>query len=137
MNIKANIVKSMGFVGVVSALTAAYAFTPANKEPVTVAAPFKVESIDPENEQAVLQTANEKFTLEVDFDAQYSIDGNGYQAWREVEINEIKDIRVYDEDGEDLAYVDRLDVVEIKDLIESGIRERIYALHGECHECTS
>ncbi|MDV7621686.1 hypothetical protein R4615_05775 [Acinetobacter baumannii] len=125
MNIKANIVKSMGFVGVVSVLTAAYAFTPANKEPVTVAAPFKVESIDPENEQAVLQTANEKFTLEVDFDAQYSIDGNGYQAWREVEINEIKDIRVYDEDGEVLAYVDRLDVVEIKDLIESGIRERI------------
>ncbi|HEE6447408.1 TPA: hypothetical protein R7R87_003133 [Acinetobacter baumannii] len=115
----------MGFVGVVSALTAAYAFTPANKEPVTVAAPFKVESIDPENEQAVLQTANEKFTLEVDFDAKYSIDGNGYQAWREVEINEIKDIRVYDEDGEVLAYVDRLDVVEIKDLIESGIRERI------------
>ncbi|ETR11494.1 hypothetical protein P674_0675, partial [Acinetobacter baumannii UH6907] len=42
-----------------------------------------------------------------------------------VEINEIKDIRVYDEDGEVLAYVDRLDVVEIKDLIESGIRERI------------
>lgn len=125
MNIKANIVKSMGLVGVVSALTAAYAFTPANNEPVTVAAPFKVESIDPENEQAVLQTANEKFTLEVDFDAQYSIDGNGYQAWREVEINEIKDIRVYDEDGEVLAYVDRLDVVEIKDLIESGIRERI------------
>ncbi len=125
MNIKANIVKSMGFVGVVSALTAAYAFTQANKEPVTVAAPFKVESIDPENEQAVLQTANEKFTLEVDFDAQYSIDGNGYQAWREVEINEIKDIRVYDEDGEVLAYVDRLDVVEIKVLIESGIRERI------------
>lgn len=125
MNIKTNLVKSMGFVGVVSALTAAYAFTPANNEPVTVAAPFKVESIDPENEQAVLQTANEKFTLEVDFDAQYSIDGNGYQAWREVEINEIKDIRVYDEDGEVLAYVDRLDVVEIKDLIESGIRERI------------
>ncbi|EMP6685666.1 hypothetical protein AAA819_001587 [Acinetobacter baumannii] len=127
----------MGFVGVVSALTAAYAFTPANNEPVTVAAPFKVESIDPENEQAVLQTANEKFTLEVDFDAQYSIDGNGYQAWREVEINEIKDIRVYDEDGEVLAYVDRLDVVEIKDLIESGIRERIQVLHGECYECTS
>ncbi|HFD2089062.1 hypothetical protein [Acinetobacter baumannii] len=115
----------MGFIGVVSALTAAYAFTPANNEPVTVVAPFKVESIDPENEQAVLQTANEKFTLEVDFDAQYSIDGNGYQAWRDVEINEIKDIRVYDEDGEILAYVDRLDVVEIKDLIESGIRERI------------
>lgn len=125
MNIKANIVKSMGFVGVICALTAAYAFTPANNEPVTVAAPFKVESIDPENEQAVLQTENEKFTLEVDFDAQYSIDGNGYQSWRDVEINEIKDIRVYDEDGEILAYVDRLDVVEIKDLIESGIRERI------------
>ena len=48
-----------------------------------------------------------------------------YASWREVEINEIKDIRVYDEDGEALAYVDRLDVVEIKDLIESGIRERI------------
>lgn len=125
MNIKANIVKSMGFVGVVSALTAAYAFTPSKAEPVTIVAPFKVESIDPESEQAVLQTANEAYTLEVDFDAQCYVDGNGYQTYRDVEINEIKDIRVYNEDGEILAYVDRLDVVEIKDLIESGIRERI------------
>ena len=33
--------------------------------------------------------------------------------------------RVYSEDGEIQAYVDRLDVVEIKDLIEQELRERI------------
>ena len=38
---------------------------------------------------------------------------------------EIKDIHVFSEDGEIQAYVDRLDVVEIKDLIEQELRERI------------
>ena len=126
MNIKTNLVKSIGFAGVVSALTAAYAFQPAKHEPVYITAPFTVEEINIKKEQATLLTANDEYSLEVEFDAEYFMDGNGVgHNWRDVEVKEIKDIRVYSEDGEIQAYVDRLDVVEIKDLIEQELRERI------------
>ena len=124
MNIKTNLVKSIGFAGVVSALTAAYAFQPAKPAPVYIMAPFTVDEIS--KEQATLLTANDEYALEVEFDAEYFMDGNGVgHNWRDVEVKEIKDIRVYSEDGEIQAYVDRLDVVEIKDLIEQELRERI------------
>ena len=127
MNIKANVVKSIGFAGVVSALTAAYAFQPAKPtEPVYVMAPFKLDEINVKAEQATLLTANDEYAIEVQFDAEYFNDGNGVgHNWNDVEIKEIKDIRVYSEDGEIQAYVDRLDVVEIKDIIEQELRERI------------
>ena len=126
MNTKTNLVKSIGFAGVVSALTAAYAFQPAKTEPVYIMAPFTVEEINIKKEQATLSTANDEYALEVEFDAEYFMDGNGVgHNWRDVEVKEIKDIRVFNEDGEIQAYVDRLDVVEIKDLIEQELRERI------------
>lgn len=126
MNIKANIVKSMGFVGVVSALTAAYAFQPAKPEPVYIMAPFTVDEINVKAEQATLLTADEQYSLEVEYVADIYMDGNGVgHNWRDVEVKEIKDIRVYSEDGEIQAYVDRLDVVEIKDIIEQELRERV------------
>ena len=126
MDIKSKAVKSIGFAGVVSALTAAYAFQPAKPEPVYIMAPFTVDEINIKKEQATLLTANDEYSLEVEFDAEYFNDGNGVgHNWRDVEVKEIKDIRVYSEDGEIQAYVDRLDVVEIKDLIEQELRERI------------
>ena len=126
MNIKANVVKSIGFAGVVSALTAAYAFVPAKTEPVTIMAPFTVDGINVKAEQATLLTADEQYSLEVEYVADIYMDGNGVgHNWRDVEVKEIKDIRVYSEDGEIQAYVDRLDVVEIKDLIEQELRERV------------
>lgn len=127
MNIKANVVKSIGFAGVVSALTAAYAFQPAKPtEPVYVMAPFKLDEINVKAEQATLLTANEEYALEVKYVADVYPDGNGVgHNWLDVEVKEIKDIRVYSEDGEIQAYVDRLDVVEIKDLIEQELRERV------------
>jgi len=126
MNIKANVVKSIGFAGVVSALTAAYAFQPAKPEPVYVMAPFKLDEINVKAEQATLLTANDEYAIEVQFDAEYFNDGNGVgHNSNDVEIKEIKDIRVYSEDGEIQAYVDRLDVVEIKDIIEQELRERV------------
>ena len=127
MNTKTNLVKSIGFAGVVSALTAAYAFQPAKPtEPVYVMAPFKLDEINVKAEQATLLTANEEYAIEVQFDAEYFNDGNGVgHNWRDVEVKEIKDIRVFSEDGEIQAYVDRLDVVEIKDLIEQELRERV------------
>ena len=126
MNTKSKVVKSIGFAGVVSALTAAYAFQPAKTEPVYIMAPFTVDEINIKKEQATLSTANDEYALEVEFDAEYFMDGNGVgHNWRDVEVKEIKDIHVYDEDGEIQAYIDRLDIVEIKDLIEQELRERI------------
>lgn len=130
MNIKANVVKPMcTALGVMGMLTAAYAFSPAkieHKEPVYIMAPFKLDEINVKAEQATLLTANEEYAIEVQFDAEYFNDGNGVgHNWRDVEVKEIKDIRVYSEDGEIQAYVDRLDVVEIKDIIEQELRERV------------
>jgi len=126
MNIKTNLVKSIGFAGVVSALTAAYAFQPAKPEPVYIMAPFTVDEINVKAEQATLLTANDEYALEVQYVADVFKDGNGVgHNWTDVEVKEIKDIRVYSEDGEIQAYVDRLDVVEIKDLIEQELRERV------------
>ena len=127
MNIKANVVKSIGFAGVVSALTAAYAFQPAKPtEPVYIMAPFKLDGINVKKEQATLLTADEQYSLEVEYVADVYMDGNGVgHNWLDVEVKEIKDIRVFNEDGEIQAYVDRLDVVEIKDLIEQELRERV------------
>ena len=127
MNTKTNLVKSIGFAGVVSALTAAYAFQPAKTEPVYIMAPFTIDEINIKKEQATLLTANDEYSLEVEYVADFYPDGNGVgHNWRDVEVKEIKDIHVFSEDGEVLnAYVDRLDVVEIKDLIEQELRERI------------
>ena len=126
MNTKSEVVKSIGFAGVVSALTAAYAFQPAKTEPVYIMAPFTVDEINIKKEQATLSTANDEYSLEVEFDAEYFMDGNGVgHNWRDVEVKEIKDIRVFNEDGEIQAYIDRLDIVEIKDLIGQELRERI------------
>lgn len=127
MNIKTNLVKLIGFASVVSALTAAYAFQPAKPtEPVYVMAPFKLDEINVKAEQATLLTANDEYALEVKYVADVYPDGNGVgHNWNDVEIKEIKDIRVYSEDGEIQAYVDRLDVVEIKEIIEQELRERV------------
>ena len=128
MNIKTNLVKSLGFAGVVSALTAAYAFQPAKtqSESVYVMAPFKIDSIDIKNNTAAVETLDEKYTLEVEYVASVFKDGNGVgDSWTDVEVSEIKEIRVYSEDGEIQAYVDHLDVVEIKDIIEQELRERV------------
>ena len=124
---KKNLIKLLGFACVVGMLTTAYAFAPAKPtEPVYVMAPFTVDEINIKKEQATLSTANDEYSLEVEFDAEYFNDGNGVgHNWRDVEVKEIKDIRVYSEDGEIQAYIDHLDVVEIKDIIEQELRERI------------
>ena len=124
---KKNLIKSLGFAGVVSALTAAYALQPAKTQTdaIYVMAPFKIESIDIKNNTAAVETLDEKYTLEVEYVAEVFKDGNGVgDSWTDVEVSEIKDIRVYSEDGEIQAYIDHLDVVEIKDIIEQELRAR-------------
>jgi hypothetical protein len=124
MNIKSNLVKSAMGVCVVTALATAYASLP--NQPVYIMAPFTIDEINIKKEQATLLTANDEYSLKVEYVAEVYMDGNGVgHNWRDVEVKEIKDIRVFSEDGEIQAYVDRLDVVEIKDLIEQELRERI------------
>ena len=126
MDIKASVVKSVLAASIVTIATAYASLPKQPTEPVYVMAPFKLDEINVKAEQATLLTANEEYAIEVQFDAEYFNDGNGVgHNWRDVEVKEIKDIHVYDEDGEIQAYVDRLDVVEIKDLIEQELRERI------------
>ena len=125
---KKNLIKSLGFAGVVSALTAAYALQPAKTQTdsIYVTAPFKIESIDIKNNTAAVETLDEKYTLEVEYVAEVFKDGNGVgHNWTDVEVSEIKDIRVYSEDGEIQAYVDHLDVQEIVHVIEQELRERV------------
>lgn len=128
MNIKANVVKSIGFAGVVSALTAAYAFQPAKPtEPVYVMAPFKFESIDIKNNTAAVETLNEQYVVEFEYVADISSHSNGVGGnWNEVEVIEIKEPRVYDENGEVANYYLSTDnVQEIVQVIEQELRERV------------
>lgn len=128
MNIKANVVKSIGFAGVVSALTAAYAFQPTKPtEPVYVMAPFKFESIDIKNNTAAVETLNEQYVVEFEYVADISSHSNGVGGnWNEVEVIEIKEPRVYDENGEVANYYLSTDnVQEIVQVIEQELRERV------------
>ncbi|MBP9787958.1 MAG: hypothetical protein KBC72_10430 [Acinetobacter sp.] len=126
MDIKASVVKSVLAASIVTIATAYASLPKQPTEPVYVMAPFKLDEINIKAEQATLLTANEEYSLEVDYVADVYKDGNGVgHNWRDVEVKEIKDIHVYSEDGEIQAYVDRLDVVEIKDIIEQELRERI------------
>lgn len=125
MNIKTNVVKLAVGASVVSAAIAAYAFGPAPEaEPVYVMAPFTFVEFE-KKDQAVFETANSEYVLEVDFESTYTNHSNGVgHNWDEVEVHEIKDIHVYNEDGEVLnAYVDRLDVQEIVQVIEQELRK--------------
>ncbi|MCH7357631.1 hypothetical protein MMP61_19015 [Acinetobacter sp. NIPH 1958] len=113
-------------------LTAAYAFSPVKEqqdikpvvEPVYVMAPFTFVEFE-KKDQAVFETADSEYVLEVDFESTYTNHNNGVgHNWNEVEVHQIKDIHVYNEDGEVLnAYVDRLDVQEIVQVIEQELRK--------------
>lgn len=134
---KALLVGSVFSVATLVDLTGAYALVtkPIQPAPVYIMTPFTVDEINIKKEQATLSTANDEYSLEVEFDAEYFMDGNGVgHNWRDVEVKEIKDIHVFSEDGEIQAYIDRLDIVEIKDIIEQELRERTSALRGERHD---
>ena len=125
MDIKASVVKSVLAASIVTIATAYASLPKQPTEPVYVMAPFKLDEINIKAEQATLLTANEEYSLEVDYVADVYKDGNGVgHNWRDVEVKEIKDIHVYSEDGEIQAYVDHLDVQEIVHVIEQELRER-------------
>lgn len=135
MNIKANVVKPMSAaLGVMGVLTAAYAFNPAKEqqvaplvEQIEVTAPFKLESINVKNSIAAVETLSEQYVVEFEYVADISSHSNGVGGnWNEVEVIEIKEPRVYDENGEVANYYLSTDnVQEIVQVIEQELRERI------------
>ena len=126
MNTKACIVKSAGFFGAVSTLTAAYALNPAKLEEPIIASPFITESVNLKKSTAEVATQDERFILDVEFNAKYYLDGNGYDSWKDVELTHLKDIRAYDEDGElNRYYMSHVDVKELVDTIEQSLRDHL------------
>ncbi|WP_335954083.1 hypothetical protein [Acinetobacter higginsii] len=124
MNIKTNVVKLAVGASVVSAALAAYASFPSQQpEPVYVMAPFHFVEFE-KKDQAVFETANSEYVLEVDFVSDSYHDNHGVtgSAFEEVEVSEVKDIRVFNQEGEvPNAYVDRLDVQELVHVIEKEL----------------
>ncbi|EKU56598.1 hypothetical protein ACINWC323_2693 [Acinetobacter sp. WC-323] len=127
MNIKTNVVKLAVGASVVSAALAAYAFGPAPEaEPVSITAPFKLESINVKSSKAAVETLNEQYVVEFEYVADFSTHSNsvGY-SWNEVEVKEIKEPRIYDENGEVANYyLSTKSVQEIVQVIEQELRER-------------
>lgn len=65
-------------------------------------APYEVESMT--SDSAVINSGD--LVLEVEFDADYYKDGNGVGlSWNDIQINEVKDIKVFNEDGETENYI--------------------------------
>ncbi|ENX33482.1 hypothetical protein F889_02142 [Acinetobacter colistiniresistens] len=126
MNIKTNVVKLAVGASVVSAAIAAYASFPSQQaEPVYVMAPFTFVEFE-KKDQAVFETANSEYVLEVDFVSNTYHDNYGVagSSFSEVEVQEIKDIHVYNEDGEVANYyLDNADVQEIVQVIEQELRK--------------
>lgn len=127
MNIKNNLVKSTLVASIVSVATAYASLPKQPTEPVYVMAPFKLDSIDIKNNTAAVETLDGKYSLEVEYVADVYQDGNGVgHNWTDVEVKEIKEPRVYDENGEVANYyLDNLDIQEIVQVIEQELRERV------------
>ena len=71
-------------------------------------------------------TENDQYAIDVEFDYTGYRDSNGAgHSWQAIEVTRIEPKAVHGDDGEIQAYIDRLDIVEIKDLIEQELRERI------------
>lgn len=126
MNIKTNVVKLAVGASVVSAALAAYAFGPAPEaEPVSITAPFKLESINVKSSKAAVETLNEQYVVEFEYVADFSTHSNSVGgSWNEVEVKEILEPRIYDEDGlVENYYLDSRDVQEIVQVIEQELRK--------------
>lgn len=126
MNAKLNEIKSNMLVGTgaIALLVSAFVLDPTQPKQQVVTAPFVIDEISESN--AVVHTANHEFTLEIKFDARYFKDGNGYESGRDAELNQIKEITVFNEDGQtENYYLDQSDVSILANQLESELRDRL------------
>lgn len=123
MNIKANLIKSTLGASMIAILATAYALNPTQSQPVTITPPFIVDEVA--EDHAVLYTADDKYTVTVEFDSRTFNDGNSFQAWDDVEIEEVRAIQVTDDHGPVTYYIDSLDVIDMKAQIQSELFKKL------------
>lgn len=123
MNIKANLIKSSVGAGLIAILATAYALDPTKVEPVVITNPLVLDELT--EDSATLYTADDQYTVVVDFDARTFNDGDGFQTWSDVEIEEIKNIEVHDDHGPVEFYMDSLEVRDLKDQIQSELYKKL------------
>lgn len=64
--------------------------------------------------------------MEIEFDARYFKDGNGFISGRDAELNQIKEITVFNENGQtENYYLDQSDVSILANQLESELRDRL------------
>lgn len=95
----------------------------ANHTPV-IQGPYEVESVDLQNDVAAIKSGD--LVLEVEFDARHFKNGNVFQSWNDFEINQVKEVKVFNEDGETDKYVlSSEEVSNIVNLIEKEVAENM------------
>jgi len=130
--IKRTAIRVAGTLSLMTLFAVAHAFGPANEhevapltEQIEVTAPFKLESINVKASKAAVETLNEQYVVEFEYVADFSTHSNsvGY-SWNEVEVKEIKEPRIYDENGEvPNYYLSTKSVQEIVQVIEQELRK--------------
>lgn len=123
MNIKANLIKSSVGAGLIAIIATAYALDTTQVEPVVITPPFILNEVS--EDSATLYTADDKYTVKVQFDSRTFPNGNGFQAWDDVEIQEVENIEVTDDHGEIEFYMDSLDVIDLKAQIQTELYKKL------------
>ena len=127
MNAKLNVIKSNMLVGTgaIALLVSAFVLDPTQEpQQQIVTAPFIIDEIS--SDSATVYTEDDRFTLKVEFDSRTFGDGNSYQTWNDVELNQIKDIKVYGDHGEVADYyLDQVDVSILANQLEKELRDRL------------
>lgn len=124
--VKRTAIRVAGILSLMPLVIASHAFGPAPEaEPVSITAPFKLESINIKSSKAAVETLNEQYVVEFEYVADFSTHSNSVGgSWNEVEVKEILEPRVYDEDGlVENYYLDSRDVQEIVQVIEQELRK--------------
>lgn len=123
MNIKANLIKSSVGAGLIAILATAYALDPTQVEPVVITPPFIIDDVS--EDEATLYTADDKYTVKVQFDSHTFGNRDDFQKWTEIEIQEVKNIEVTDDHGEIEFYMDSLDVIDMKAQIQTELYKKL------------
>lgn len=133
--IKRTAIRVAGILSLMPLIVASHAFVPGTPEqpvaPLTeqieVTAPFKLESINVKSSKAAVETLNEQYVVEFEYVADFSTHSNSVGgSWNEVEVKEIKEPRIYDEDGlVENYYLSTDSVQEIVQVIEQELRKPV------------
>lgn len=94
--------------------------------PKIISAPFKLDDINLEHGQADFFTCDDEYCLEIKFKAHYFKNSDDFQSWKDADIEDLCDIKAYDEDGPiDIFYINPLNLELLKESIEKAVWERL------------